>query len=143
MSQQAFLTAAISFSTLLQLPVFAQDWLITMSISVAPFLIAFLVSNTFTGTVFSPRGKPITVQTFTFVPSSNFAQYFTLQGFTQTEAKPYWIASLQSASSWLFFAGLSKVWSIIPARIFLSIVTSVFGFSFRSQTAARALLLHL
>jgi hypothetical protein len=81
-----------------------------MSTSSAPFSIAFFVSNAFVSGVFAPRGKPITVQTFTSVPCNNSLAYFTHVGFTHTEAKLYSFASLQSFSICSFVVyGLSKV----------------------------------
>jgi hypothetical protein len=71
---QAFLMALISLITSFNLPDFNQEILTTISISVAPFLMASLVSNTFVLVVDAPNGKPITVQTLISDLASNFLQ---------------------------------------------------------------------
>ena len=70
--------------------------LITMSTSVAPFLIAFSASKALTSAVLAPKGKPITVHTATSVPANNSAAFFTQVGFTHTDIKLYSAASSQS-----------------------------------------------
>ena len=72
-------------------PIFA-----TMSISCAPLAIASIVSIALINEVFAPSGNPITVHTFTPVPLSFSAAYFTWVGLKHTEANLYSIASLQN-----------------------------------------------
>ena len=96
---------------------------ITISTSSAPFAIASLVSKALTSIVFAPKGKPITVQTFTSLPFKSLAANSTLVGFMQTEAKLYSKASLQSFSiDALSASGFNIVWSIIFANCCLSII---------------------
>ena len=75
---------------------FKAPTLITISTSSAPLAIASRVSAAFINEVFAPSGKPITVQTLTILPSKSLAARATFTGLTQTEAKLYSFASLQS-----------------------------------------------
>ena len=61
----------------------------------------------------APKGKPITVQTFTSVPLSSFAANSTKQGLTQTLANLNFLASAHKVLiSFLVVCGFNKVWSI-------------------------------
>ena len=87
-----------------------------MSTSDAPFTIASLVSMALVTEVFAPNGNPMTVHTFTGVPSRRLEAKLAFAGFTHTEAKPYSFASSQSLAICSRVAsGLSSVWSIKPA----------------------------
>ena len=110
-------TARISLSTARWSPDFMAPILSTMSHSCAPSPIAFLVSNAFASGETAPRGKPMTVQTFTPVRRSSFALRETYHGFTHTEQKWYSAASRQRFSTCFAVASaFSRVWSIMPAR---------------------------
>ena len=98
---------------------------ITISTSSAPLAIASLVSKALTAEVFAPKGKPITVHTFTSLPfSSSFASSI-FAGFIQTEKNPFSFASLHIlTSSSLVVVSYSIVLSIILAIcvLFISIL---------------------
>src|ERR1700722_8595826 len=87
-----------------------------MSISDAPWRTAVSVSATLVEVAFAPRGKPITVQTFTADPSSWPAANVTQYGLTHTLAKPYSRASPQSLMiSDAVASARNSVWSINEA----------------------------
>ena len=114
-------TARISRSTNSLSLSFNAPILITISTSSAPFSIAFFVSNAFVSGVVAPKGKPITVQTFTSDPSKSSLAYFTQVGFTHTEAKLYSFASSHNTFICSFVASaFNNVWSIIPAIHFVT-----------------------
>ena len=84
-----------------------------MSISAAPSATAVEASKALERESMAPRGKPTTVQTFTPVPRSRFAQRATQDEFTQTEAKRCRAASSHNASISAPVASLlRRVWSI-------------------------------
>ena len=62
-------TAAISLATSSQLPSLTMETLMTMSISSAPFSMAFFASKALTAEVLYPLGKPMTVQSFRASPT--------------------------------------------------------------------------
>ena len=107
----------ISFSTYSQSPPMTLPILTTISISVAPFLQASIVSITLISVVLPPCGNPITVQTPTAEPFSNLAACATADGFTQTVAVPYLMPILQASSRSLSVAvGCNTEWSMYFAR---------------------------
>ena len=91
--------------------------LITMSISCAPARIASRVSNTFALVAAAPSGKPTTAIGFVGHPASRRAASATFEELRQTVANPYLRASSHSLiTSSRVASGLSKVWSMTPAR---------------------------
>ena len=113
-------TDLMSSSTPFQSPALARPRLITMSTSFAPWATASLASAALISELLAPRGKPMTVQTRTSEPASSRAQRGTQVGFTHTEAKPYFFASMQSSRTWSAVPmALRRVWSIVLARVAL------------------------
>ncbi|CRG03242.1 Uncharacterised protein [Streptococcus pneumoniae] len=109
----AVTTLSISSLTSLKRLSFNAPILITISISLAPFSMAFFVSNAFTSLVDAPSGKPMTVHTNTSVPFNCSAEYSTCVGLTQIDLKPYSLASLIILSICSRVdSGFNCVWSI-------------------------------
>ena len=100
----------MSFSTYSLSPPLRRPTLITMSTSVAPSRMHRRVSKALTWVVVAPSGKPMTVHTFTGLPSSSCRHSDTQPGFTHTDAKLNLRASAHSFSKSGFTAsGLSRV----------------------------------
>src|SRR6056297_1231214 len=109
-------TALISDLNISNAPDLKAPIFITISISWAPFLIAFLVSNDFVSVVLAPNGNPTTVHTLTELSSNNFADKGTYIGFIQTDANSCSFACSQSfLISSTVAVGFKLVWSIILA----------------------------
>jgi len=107
-------TAAMSASTSATRPLRSHPTLSTMSSSTAPSATARWASATFAAVVVVPCGKPITVQTATFV--STAAACATSEGRTHTLNTPSSSATASSVSTCArVSSGLSTAWSIIPA----------------------------
>src|SRR5690606_30671862 len=136
----AFTTASTSAFTTSSWPLFNAPMFKTISISPAPFPMASDVSKAFVSEVDAPSGKPMTVQTFTSLFSSCLAASDTHAGLTQTDAKLYSAASLQSCSiCGAVASAFSNVWSIKDA-IFVMIQFSILlvGFLLDRQTIHHA-----
>lgn len=79
-------TPRISLSNRARSPLFSAPMLMTISTSSAPLAMASLVSKALTAVVLAPKGKPMTVHTFTPLPLSSCAASATWQGLTHTLA---------------------------------------------------------